>query len=88
MPDISNLQGEIDEDFNAAYGRAVDRLLRITFINSSFRLSVRSSLNSVDGSISPSEITPPRKPSTGPMGNQSPGEGLVRLLTNNNVFLK
>ena len=79
MSDISNLQGEIDEDFNVAYGRAVDRLLRVTFINSSFRLSVRSSLSSVEGSVSPTEITPPRKPSTAPMGNQSPGEGLVRL---------
>ena len=79
MPDISNLQGEIDEDFNAAYGRAIDRLLRVTFINSSFRLSVRSSLSSADGSTSPSEITPPRKPSTAPMGNQSQGEGMVRV---------
>lgn len=77
MPDIANLQGQIDEDFNVGYGRAVDRLARVTFINRSFRLN-RVSIASNDGSgaSSSNETTPPRKVSS-VMGNQSPNEGMV-----------
>ncbi len=75
MPDIANLQGQIDEDFNVAYGRAVDRLSRVTFINRSFRSSRVISTNFGDGSLSSSyETTPPRKSST-VMGSPNANEG-------------
>ncbi len=81
IPDIANLHGEIDEDFNSAYGKAVERLSRVTFINKSFR---RTSNISSDGAVSPNDITPPRysRLSTA-LGNHSPGEGLVGSLQQN-----
>ncbi|KAI9555344.1 hypothetical protein GHT06_017859 [Daphnia sinensis] len=75
IPDIANLQGEIDEDFYVAYGKAVERLSRVTFINKSFRRT--SSVASTDGPVSPSDTNPSRCRLSSALGNHSPGEGIV-----------
>ncbi|XP_057381641.1 dynamin-binding protein-like [Daphnia carinata] len=75
ISDIANLQGEIDEDFYVAYGRAIERLSRVTFINKSFRRT--SSVVSTDGPVSPNDTTPARNRLSSALGNHSPGEGIV-----------